>query len=65
VQTLPLPLGRILIDFIDPLIVAEKVAVTSSNKVISINEIAENLKDGLNGIGGTSARGKKRIILKN
>lgn len=63
-QTLPPLHGRILIDFIDPLIVAEKVAVTSNNRVISINEIAENLKDGLNGIGGTSARGKKRIIVK-
>ena len=59
-----LPHGRILIDFIDPLIVAEKVAVTSSNRVISINEIAESLKDGINGIGGTSARGKKRIVLQ-
>ena len=58
-----LPHGRILIDFIDPLIVAEKVALTSNSKIITINEIAENLKDGLSGIGGTSARGKKRIII--
>ena len=57
--------ARILIDFIDPLIVAEKVAMTSNTRIISINEIAESLKDGLKGIGGTSARGKKRIIIKN
>ena len=55
--------GRILIDFIDPLIVAEKVALTSDTRFISINEIAEDLKDGLKGIGGTSARGKKRLKL--
>ena len=57
--------ARLLIDFIDPLIVAEKVAMTSNTRIISINEIAESLKDGLKGIGGTSARGKKRIIIKN
>jgi len=52
--------GRILIDFIDPLVVAEKVAMTSENRYISINEIANELKDGLKGIGGTHARGKKK-----
>lgn len=57
--------ARILIDFIDPLIVAEKVALTSNNRIISINEIADNLRDGLKGIGGTSARGKKKIIIKS
>ena len=55
--------GRILIDFIDPLVVAEKVALTSDTRFISINEIAEDLKDGLKGIGGTSAQGKKRLKL--
>lgn len=55
--------GRILIDFIDPLIVAEKVALTSNTQFISINEIAKDLKDGLKGIGGTSAQGKKRLKL--
>ena len=52
--------GRILIDFIDPLIVAEKVAITDENRYITINEIAAELRDGIKGIGGTSARGKKR-----
>ena len=52
--------GRILIDFIDPLVVAEKVATTNENFYISINEIAGELKDGLKGIGGTYAKGKKK-----
>lgn len=53
--------GRILIDFIDPLIVAEKVATTDSSKYISINEIALELRDGLKGIGGTHAKGKCKM----
>lgn len=52
--------GRILIDFIDPLIVAEKVATTDVNNIITINEIASELKDGIEGIGGTSVYGKKK-----
>ena len=52
--------ARVLIDFIDPLIVAEKVATTEQYRYISINEIAVDLRDGLNGVGGTGAMGKKR-----
>ncbi len=44
--------ARILIDFIDPIIVAEKVAKTEEYKYIDINEIAKELKGGINGIGG-------------
>lgn len=51
--------ARILIDFIDPLIVAEKVATTSSYKYITINEIAGELRDGQRGIGGSGAMRKK------
>ena len=52
--------GRILIDFIDPLIVAEKVATTPSYKYITINEIAEELRDGQKGIGGSRSNTEKR-----
>ena len=51
--------GRILIDFIDPLVVAEKVATTNENRYISINEIAGELRDGLRGIGRNSCKRKK------
>lgn len=55
--------ARVLIDFIDPLIVAEKVATTENYKYITIGEIAVDLRDGLNGIGGTGAMGKKHVKL--
>ncbi len=56
--------ARVLIDFSDPLIVAEKVALTDEKIYISINDIAEELRDGTRGVGGTGARGKKTIIYK-
>ena len=45
--------ARILIDFMDPLIVAEKVATTENYKYISINDIAFELRDGTKGVGGS------------
>lgn len=55
--------NRILIDFIDPLIVAEKIAVTEKSRYITIKDIENELRDGSAGIGGTGANGKKKIIL--
>lgn len=54
--------ARVLIDFADPLIVAEKVATTDNNKYITIDDIAYELRDGTKGIGGTGAKGKKAIM---
>ena len=54
--------GRILIDFVDPLIVAEKIAITEDYKFVSSNEIAKEIKEGIRGVSGIGARGKKRII---
>ena len=54
--------GRILIDFIDPLIVAEKIAITKEYKFISSTEIAREIKEGSKGISGIGARGKSKII---
>lgn len=51
--------GRILIDFIDPLIVAEKVAITDRTKFISSNEIAREIKEGAKGIRRYRCNGKK------
>ena len=53
--------ARILIDFKDPLIVAEKIAITPSNRYLTINEIKDELRDGENGVSGIGTRGKKRI----
>lgn len=50
--------ARILIDFLDPLVVAEKIALTEKYKYITIDDIAYELRDGRDGIGGNGANGK-------
>ena len=54
--------GRILIDFVDPLIVAEKIAVTDRTKFVSSYEIAREIKEGEEGISGIGAMGKKTRV---
>ncbi len=54
--------GRILIDFVDPLIVAEKIATTEEYKFVSSFEISKEIKEGAKGVSGIGARGKSRII---
>lgn len=54
--------ARILIDFIDPLIVAQKIALTDNYKYITINDIYKELRDGKRGIDGTGAQGKMQKI---
>lgn len=54
--------GRILIDFIDPLIVAEKIAITDRTKFVSSYEIAREIKEGEEGISGIGAMGKKTKV---
>lgn len=54
--------SRILIDFLDPLIIAEKVATTEQYKYITIDDIAKELRDGKKGIGGIGANGKMRVL---
>lgn len=57
--------GRILIDFVDPLIVAEKVATTDKNKFVTISQIIKEIREGEASIGGTSAKGKmEKVIIK-
>lgn len=50
---------RIMIDFIDPLIVAERIAMTDNNKYLTIKDIEEELRDGRDGIDGIGSIGKK------
>lgn len=54
--------ARILIDFMDPLVVAQKVATTEEYKYIRIEDIAGELRDGVKGVGGIGAKGKKNVI---
>lgn len=52
--------ARILIDILDPLIVAKEVAITDDYKYIKIEDIENKLRDGRRGIGGTGAKRKKK-----
>ena len=54
--------ARILIDFIDPLIVAKNVAITEKNKYITIDDFESELRDGKKGINGLGARGKMNVV---
>ena len=43
----------------DPLIVAEKVALTDRNKIITTRDITQELHDDGKRVGGRFAKGKK------
>ena len=57
--------ARIMIDFIDPLIVAERIATTENTKYLSINDIKEELRDGEAGVSGIGCMGKKSHLVTN
>lgn len=50
--------ARILIDFLDPLVIAEKIAFTEKYKYVTIDDIARELRDGKRGVSGIGANGK-------
>ena len=52
--------ARILIDYLDPIIVAENIATLDYYKYITIDDISSLLRDGKKGIGGIGTNGKKR-----
>lgn len=54
--------ARILIDFLDPLIIAEKVATTEKYKFISIDDVTKEIRDGKNGIGGIGSNGRMTVM---
>ncbi len=51
---------RVLIDMMDPIIVAETVSYTPVEEFISISNILSNTREGINGIGGIQTRGTYR-----
>ena len=55
--------ARILIDFMDPIIVAEKVAVTDEKKFVTIKDIESELRDGQRGVSGIGGNGKKKLMI--
>ena len=54
--------ARILIDFMDPIIVAEKIAVTDEKRFVTIKDIENELRDGQRGVSGTCGNGKKKLL---
>lgn len=54
--------ARILIDFMDPLIVAKKIATTFNNQYISILDIEKELRNGQKGVSGIGTYGKMRYM---
>ena len=52
--------ARILIDFVDPLVVAKTIATTDSNKYITINDIEDELRDGERGINRDRSERKEK-----
>ena len=54
--------ARILIDFLDPLVIAEKVATTERYKFITVDEITREIRDGKKGIGGIGSNGRMTIM---
>lgn len=55
--------ARILIDFMDPLIVAETVATTNESKYITMQDIRDKLRDGERGISGIGSYGKESYFI--
>ena len=53
--------ARILIDIMDPLKVAKKIATTDEFNYISIEDVEKELRDGRRGIGGIGAKRKNEV----
>lgn len=51
---------RVLIDMMDPLIVAETIAYTPVDEFVPLNTIISNTREGISGIGGVQTRGALR-----
>ena len=54
--------ARILIDFLDPLIIAEKIATTERYKFITIDDVTKELRDGKKGVGGIGSNGRMVLV---
>lgn len=54
--------ARILIDFLDPLVIAERIAITDDYRYVTIDDIAHELRDGKKGVSGIGANGKMKRI---
>ncbi len=51
--------ARILIDFMDPLIVAEEISITNRNRIVMMSDLENKIRNGRKAISGIGANGKK------
>ena len=58
----PLTPARILIEFLVPLLLDEKVATTEKYKFVTVDEVTKEIRDGKKGIGGIGANAKMIIV---
>ena len=54
--------ARILIDFMDPLIVAEDVSITNKNKLIMMSDLEGKIRHGRRAVSAIGAKGKMIVI---
>lgn len=52
---------RVLIDMMDPIIVAQSIAYTPVDQFVPLENIISNTREGIKGIGGIQTRGQYRI----
>ena len=52
--------NRVLIHYLDPVLVCERVAYTRIDEIVSIKDVIENTITGIKGVGGLQTRGKYR-----
>ena len=54
--------ARVLIDFMDPIVVATKIVMTPENRFVTLREILPEVREGAKGVGGTRGKGKLRLL---
>lgn len=52
--------ARIMIDFLDPLVIAKKIATTDSIDYITMGDLENELRDGRRGVGRNWSKSEKR-----
>lgn len=54
--------ARVLIDFMDPIVVATRIVTTPENRYVTLNEVLPEVREGPKGVGGTRGKGKLKIL---
>lgn len=54
--------ARVLIDFMDPIVIATKIVTTPENKFVTLGDFLSEIREGSKGVGGTRGKGKLKIL---